>query len=500
MTGAASHIPASHEPGSVKSFTCPQCGGSIAIRALGLSITAICEHCGSTVDVANENLRVIAAAKQRVRDIPLPLGSRGTLFGNEWEVIGYMERGDSSGSYAWREYLLFNPWQGFRFLVESDGHWTFVEVLRRSISTSFQTIFFNRQSFRLFATTNAQVIYVMGEFYWRVKAGDRSYLADYVAPPATLSLERTRDEINWSYGQYVASAEVQQAFKITDGWPRPHGIAPSQPNKYAASLGRNAKLFAAILALLTFGQCLVAGSSRNQTILNETIPYAASQPSRTQIFGPFTLPGGKENVSLEVRAPVSNNWFEVEADLVNTQTQDQYSLTDTVEYYSGYDSDGYWSEGGQSTDTVISSVPGGTYQLSLTPSAGIGAANYYQVILKRDVTVWSNFWLAFLCIAAFPLYLLIARSSFEKARWEESDTSASPAYGDDRPASYDVRNMKLQEDGPVADNSPVYGSYQENNPPGELKRQREALDKFRKNIGATGDDHDANSWYEDMNK
>ena len=28
--------------------------------------------------------------------------------------------------YFWQEYLLYNPMTGFRWLVESDGHWSYV--------------------------------------------------------------------------------------------------------------------------------------------------------------------------------------------------------------------------------------------------------------------------------------------------------------------------------------------------------------------------------------
>src|SRR5580765_3253330 len=104
-----------YAPGSVKTFACPQCGGTINIRAVGISITAICQSCGSIVDVANEELSIISKVRTSAKaDLRLPLGTRGHLFDADWEVIGYLERGDSGNTYFWSEYLLFNPWQGFR--------------------------------------------------------------------------------------------------------------------------------------------------------------------------------------------------------------------------------------------------------------------------------------------------------------------------------------------------------------------------------------------------
>lgn len=453
---SAAHLPG-HVPGAVKSFICPNCSGSIAIRAAGLSITAVCEHCGSVIDVANETLQLISRARQRTREVPLPLGSRGTLFDIEWEVIGYMERSvvnaPYDGAYSWREYLLFNPWQGFRFLVEADGHWSFVNSIRRALKPFGQTAFYDRQSFRLYNTCNAAVTYVMGEFYWRVKQGDTAFLADYIAPPAMLSLERTADEVNWSYGVYVASAEVQKSFAITGDFPRPVGVGAIQPNKYAQGLRRHGKLFLIILALLILGQCTIAAGARDELVLQQQFSITAPELGKPVILGPFTLNGTQENVALFVTSPVNNNWFELDADLVNTQNQDTYSFTTTVEYYYGYDSDGSWSEGGQSQSAILSSVPGGTYQLVITPNSGLLGPNSYGIALKRDVPVWSNFFLAFLLLAAFPLFLLLRRSAFEKARWEESDTDAAPHFPQEPAATQDdaptnTRRAVLDADNP----------------------------------------------------
>ena len=58
---------AEYVPGSLKSFSCPNCGGTIAIRAVGVTVTAACASCGSTIDVADPQLRIIQKASEAAR-------------------------------------------------------------------------------------------------------------------------------------------------------------------------------------------------------------------------------------------------------------------------------------------------------------------------------------------------------------------------------------------------------------------------------------------------
>jgi hypothetical protein len=431
----------------VKSFNCPQCGGAVSIRAAGLSTTAVCQHCSSVIDIANDQLRIIAEADSRAREIPLPLGSRGTLQGHAWEVIGFMVRSDATEVYTWREYLLFNPWQGFRFLVENQGHWSFVAMLRQSLDIWVAFVRHAGRNYRLFGTTNAKVLYVMGEFYWRVRVGERCHIRDYVAPPYMLSSEQNAQELTWSEGVYIDSAVVRDAFGIQGDWPEPSGIAPNQPNPFGATLSRNLRRFAAFLLVLLLAQCAMVAGSRNAVLLSKSYALTSAQISVPQVLGTLEVPGGQENLEIEVMSPVKNQWFELEVELINKTTGDRYSLIETVEYYAGYDSDGAWSEGGQSQNAVISSLPGGQYDLVVTPNTDalirVSDPNFnliypgsdtrslpYSIAIRRDVPVWSNFLVALIIISILPLLQLLRQSAFERDRWEESAMEAMPDYGD----------------------------------------------------------------------
>ncbi len=60
---------------------------------------------------------------------------------------------------------------------------------------------------------------------------------------------------------------------------------------------------------------------------------------------------------------VKKQWFGRKFELINKTTGERYSLIETVGYNAGYDSDGAWSEGSLGQNAVISSLPGGQYDL-----------------------------------------------------------------------------------------------------------------------------------------
>jgi hypothetical protein len=430
---AAAPAPPKRPPGGVKTFSCPSCGGAIGVRAVGITLTATCQSCHSIVDVGNEELRIIGKASAATVKTALPIGARGKLFDAEWEVIGFSIRSDQTEQWQWREYLLFNPWQGFRFLIENDGHWNFVQMLRRQIPGTINSSFINFEgrSYKLFVKGNNKTLYVMGEFYWRVKVGESVRAADFVCPPYMLSVEKSDQDVIWSHAFYLYREEVAEAFGVKS-LPSQRGVAPNQPSPFQDAYRGIRSVCAIFTVALVVLQLAAAGAASSQLLFERTVDAGPGDKGLAVISEPITIPGKSGNVEISALSPVSNNWVELGVSLENPATDDDYETNLSVEYYFGRDSDGSWTEGGQSTRTVLSGVDGGDYQLMVEPDAGVfaqGLPASFTLRVRRNVPVWSNFFVALMLMLVYPMFLGMRKRNFEVKRWSASDYS--PYASDD---------------------------------------------------------------------
>src|SRR2546429_3156893 len=109
----------------VRSLTCPKCGAPLTVRAGDLTVTVVCGHCNSVLDAKDPSLKILQTFEARVRPAPrIPLGTRGKWRGAPWGGIGHpiptitLEGND----YSWAEDLLFNPYEGVRYLPPDNRH------------------------------------------------------------------------------------------------------------------------------------------------------------------------------------------------------------------------------------------------------------------------------------------------------------------------------------------------------------------------------------------
>jgi len=417
----------------VKGLNCPRCGAAIELRSGELAQTVACPSCAAILDARDPNLRVLQEFKGKIRYQPrISLGTRGTLKGDQYEVIGFQVRGIrvDDVDYHWSEYLLWNPYKGFRYLTEYDGHWNDVVVVKKTPEEKGgvrPTVTYLGETFKHFQTATATTEFVLGEFPWEVRLGDRAQTRDFVSPPHMLSEETTADERTWSLGTYVTPQYIWQAFKLPASPPAPRGVYADQPDPNAAgtgSLGRIFQLFAAVIVLLFLVRQVTA---RRDLVFRQVYSVASHNADSTAFVTPiFTLAGRTSNVRLTLETDLDNNWAYFNLALINEQTGTAYDFGREVSYYHGYD-DGNWSEGSRTDRATIPTVPSGRYYLRVQPELGTDAPQPMNFLLtvQRDMPSLAFFAIALGVLAVPPLFAAFRHGAFEQMRWRESDYAPS---------------------------------------------------------------------------
>ncbi|HEX2120083.1 MAG TPA: DUF4178 domain-containing protein [Thermoanaerobaculia bacterium] len=417
---------------AVTKLSCSNCGGPLELRAPDQTQRVFCPNCGSAHDVTAGKLQFFTTLEKRKKVDPvIPLGSNGTIDGDEYVVAGFMQRSVKFDiTYYWTEYLLFNREKGFRWLVHSDDHWSFVTPLRAGEVQDAapegvsKNVLYGGKSYRLFQDATAKVTYVLGEFYWKVMVGEAVDTADYVAPPEGISKEVTRSgakEINYSHARYLTPNEVETAFGVKN-LTRPSGIGPLQPFT-GAKLGRT---WLMMLALLFVAAMVLAVMKPRRVVLNQTYDVAAESASdntRVLFTEPFEL-SGRHNLAIQASADVNQSWLYVAGDLVNEGTGRLESFEMPLEYYHGVSDGESWSEGKRRRRVYVSAPAKGRYTMRLEAQWERGRNPVpLHLIVREGVFRWSHFWLAALALSILPFFALVRRLSFESKRWKDSSHS-----------------------------------------------------------------------------
>jgi hypothetical protein len=430
--GLADARPAEHPERKVGAvgMGCPNCGGPLNLIAPDKAERVTCPNCDSLLDVNQGNLTWLHALVPQPETCPfvLEIGAEGTLKDDvKMKILGGVTRSVTveGMKYFWNEYLLYEPRIGFRWLVHSDNHWNYVEpVPIAEVQDNGTNATYNGKTFKIFQDAMAVVEYVKGEFYWRVEYGETVRARDFVNPPLMLSGEMTPNELNWSLGTYMTAAEVEKAFGVS-GLPGTWNVAPNQPWPHKSFLRYSWLL---VLVLIVTGILMVPLGSISSTVTSQEItlpPMPNAQADQTAFSQPFDLKGNR-NVRITANAPVDNSWAELDFDLVNEQSSEVESFPLDISFYKGVDEGEAWTEGGQSSEADLSSVPAGKYSMRVSGSW----QNFQQPLpvkiqVEQNVLRGVNFWLCFILLLIAPVLMLIRKWSFESRRWSESMFTAS---------------------------------------------------------------------------
>lgn len=406
---------------------CPNCGGSLDLKAPDKTERVGCPYCGSLLDATHGELRLLHALDKPAFEVQLPIGAVGKFGDADRTVIGALRRSVTfdGEDFFWTEYLLYHPRDGFEWLVCSDGHWSHVKgVEPGGVQYTGNGVVFRGRRFRKFAQATATVRGVIGECYWKVAVGEQVDTTDYINPPLILSCEKTRtgrtDEINWSLGTYRTAAEVTKAFDLKEPLPEPKGVGANQPFPWPGVY----KLAGLFLGLLTAVGLMLACLLPTRTVYENTFQVTggtAAQPAaKTQTFFTdlFELKG-HENVRVTATYPNLKGWMAVECDLVQQANGEVQPFVIGMGKESGTDEDGSWTEGETTKSETVAAQPAGSYSLKLEverehPEVG----GPMTVKVEQGADTGMNWLLALLALGAVPVGVGIYHAVFTGKRWE----------------------------------------------------------------------------------
>jgi len=428
-------------PVKARALACPNCGGPVEMRGFAHTLSVVCPSCHTILDASTPELSILQKVqiKQRIKTA-IPLGTRGNFDSTTFEAIGYQFRHPpGEEQYGWSEYVLFNPYKGFRYLSEYQGHWSFIRTQtalpEHTRAGGKRAVSMMGRTYKHFDSATATTSHVLGEFPWRVKVGETVDVADYVAPPYMLSSEGTGNEITWSLGEYRTGAQIWQAFKLTDSPPVTSGVYMNEPSPFQGRVGSAWRLWLWLMIALFGLAILFSITAADKQVFEHHYSFTFGQAGEPSfVTEPFELSGRPSNAEVIIKTDLTNNWAYFNLALIDQDTGHAYDFGREVSYYYGSDSDGSWSEGSNHDSVTISGVTPGKYYLRVEPEMdGKNPETMnYEIIIRRGIPRYSWFWIAALMLLIPPIIISIRSGSFESTRWRESDYAPSgSSSGDD---------------------------------------------------------------------
>jgi hypothetical protein len=401
---------------------CPKCGAANNLRGKAMTRALTCQQCKIYFRIGNWN----AATVEFMYEEPqaLPLGARGKVDGFVYEVIGFVIKQEYKYHFRWREYLVFNPFRGYAFLSEYNGHWNFVWPIEENprLHKSDDTISHDGAFYNIYQKYSAKVVHARGEFFFDVFDITASTTnTEYIAPPYILALEKSDDSVLWCKGEYFHPKEIADAFSVpVSSLPSKEGIGYTQPFESSFSKKSLIQFTVLIILFALVLQLFVNNMASDKVVYSGVFRQEDLVDQKMFVTPSFELTGGTKSLEVLISASLSNDWFFSEFTLVNETDGTEYNFAKEIEYYYGTEDGEAWTEGSRNGEAFLSQIPEGRYHLNIYPEFSFNN-HAFDVTVKRDVPMMVNFFITCLALLAFPIFYFVRDRNREQRRWSESD-------------------------------------------------------------------------------
>ena len=419
----------------VKSFTCEHCEHKIEVKTYPFAQSCACPSCGLQYELKKDGFKSTKKYPDLDTGPVITLGCRGELKGISYEVIGFALKEENNQYHAqWKEYTLYNREEGYAFLSEYEGHWTYVRergVAPVLTHDNVHNFVYEGEDFQLYNAYTFTIRNARGEFPNNLFRPVSTYCKEFISPPEVWIKEQNKqDGITWFLGEHVSGNELEKRFDMPAGAPYKIGIGAVEPKFFISPLKLVRMAGIGVLFLVAL-HLLISSFRQNRVILDQDFSFTTGLFSNdtaqnlSYVSKPFQLDKWRSNLAFEIHAPVDNDWFELGATLVNTKTGAEYSLEKGVEYYHGYTDGENWTEGSRREDAYLTQVPAGDYILQVQGlrSPGINHVNDFHVRVTYDVNMERNLFFSILLLLVWPVVQYIRTNSIEKKRWYNSPFS-----------------------------------------------------------------------------
>ena len=442
-----------------KKLSCQNCNTEIEARGYPYILTYICPGCSCPVSHSGaQNLTTLSFPSEQKGYI-IPLGTSITVKGKRYTLIGSAVKEELGTDEQWREYVLSHPEEGFAFLSEYGGHWQYViekdaSPLRiysgsnnrydRVIDAyDVKEFKYGKSTFELYNRYQYKNICAEGAFPYDLPAAAyHNRVSEFIEPPYMWFFEQYKNQdVEVFFAEYIPAGDILDQIGQTERNNHQTGIGLLEPNRYF-DLVESVRLFCLGMALLLIVFLFTSYNARQQNVVSSTLYFNDTAATTRYTSPPITLDKYKSDLEVDFTAPdLQNNWVEFNTTLTNRRTGDAITLTNGLEYYSGYEEGSSWSEGKQNDDYCLNSIAKGTYILEVevqraeplryttdSNSYTVSAANSHlptYVIIKAtyDVPSYRNLFLLGLCLLIYIIvsYLMYYRK--EQKRWSGSQYS-----------------------------------------------------------------------------